>query len=210
MPDRKPIATETVEQWYEVNAEFFIHERENVEFTKIHSNLLNYLPQQPCSILEIGAGAGRDAAGFADLGHHVIAVEPSNALRTNAKRMYERDNIDWLDDKLPKLDIVVQLERQFEVIVLSAVWMHLAPKDRKPAFERIIDLLNPDGLLYLTLRHGPFEAVDGFWDIADAEVKSLAQQHELIELLHVTEADQMGRSDITWGKFIYRKPNSKV
>ncbi len=204
---RQPILTRTAQEWYEVNAEFFAEEYEEIQFETIHSSFLKHLPQHSCKILEIGSGPGRDAAGLADLGHVVVAVEPSNELRTRAQSCHTQANIRWLDDKLPNLEKVIQLGDQYDVIFLSAVWMHLAPSERKSAFALIVSLLKPRGLVYITLRHGPFEEIEGFWDIPDYEVMALARDYELIQLDQVHEGDLLGRRDICWTRITFISRN---
>ena len=204
LADRHPIPTETVEEWYEVNADFITKEFEQLEFQRLHATLLNHLPQHPCSILEIGSGSGRDAAGLAELGHKVIAVEPSNALRTRAQSLHQHPGITWVDDKLPELQSVRKLGGDYDVIFLSAVWMHLPYLDRKPSFERILGLLKKNGLLYITLRHGPFEVVEGFWDIPDEELVKLVKEYRLVETEQTTEDDLLNRPGVTWTRFVLR------
>ncbi len=200
---RQPISTRTTQEWYEVNADFFAQECEQIQFEAIHSSFLKHLPQQRCEILEIGSGTGRDASGLANLGHAVVAVEPSNELRTRAQSRHTQSNIRWIDDKLPKLEQVIQLGDRFDVIFLSAVWMHLAPFERKPAFGRIVSLLKPGGLTYITLRHGPFDEIEGFWDIPGDEVAALARESDFVQLEQVHEGDHLGRCDISWTRMTF-------
>lgn len=202
LEDKQPFPTETVEEWYEVNADFITEEFEQLEFQRLHATLLNHLPQNPCSILEIGSGSGRDAASLAELGHKVIAVEPSDALRTRAQSLHQHPGITWIDDKLPELQSVRKFGGDYDVIFLSAVWMHLPYQDRQSSFERILGLLKKNGLLYITLRHGPFEVVEGFWDIPDEELVKLVKEYGLVEIEQSTEDDLLNRPGVTWTRFI--------
>ena len=43
---------------------------------------------------------------------------------------------------------------QFDLIWLSAVWMHVPPADRPRAFRKMVSLLKPAGWIMLSLRHG--------------------------------------------------------
>src|SRR5690606_22087870 len=105
---------------------------------------------------DVGAGTGRDAAWMAAAGHRVVAVEPSQAMLRLARSLHTEASIDWRRDALPNLDGVVG--GQFDAILLSAVWMHLHPRDRAAALTRLRELLGPDGLIYLTLREGPADS----------------------------------------------------
>ena len=202
----QPISTRTTQEWYEVNADLITEEFEKLDFKDIHSDFLKYLPRKPCAILEIGAGTGRDAAWLADLGHLVIAAEPSNEMRTRAQFLHKQTNIHWVNDKLPYLDTVIQVEDQFDVIFLSAVWMHLEPSERSPSLKRIVNLVKPGGLVYITLRHGPFEEIEGFWDIADDEVMEMAREYGLVLLNLVIQEDHLIRPGVSWSRMIFRFP----
>lgn len=96
--------------------------------------------------LDIGAGSGRDAAWLATKGYEVVAVEPSSGMRSEGTRRHSGDKIRWLDDRLPALSRVHKLGLAFELILLSAVWQHIAPNDRERAFRKMTALLKPGGL----------------------------------------------------------------
>jgi protein-L-isoaspartate O-methyltransferase len=55
--------------------------QESVSFADVHEQVLHLIPTVPGRVLDIGSGTGRDAAAFAAMGHHVIAVEPTGELR---------------------------------------------------------------------------------------------------------------------------------
>ena len=79
---------------------------ESISFADAHSPVLHLIPPAPCRILDIGAGTGRDAAGFAALGHSVVAVEPTEELRRGTMLLHPSPMIEWLDDSLPNLAAV--------------------------------------------------------------------------------------------------------
>ena len=202
---RQPVPT-TAREWYESNAQFLFEQYEQVQFDQLHAEFINHLPKTPCSVLDIGAGTGRDAAALADLEHFVVAVEPCDEMRRRAQELHRQANIRWEKDTLPKLRKIRQLGFQFDVIVLSAVWMHVAPSERNSAFRRIVSLLKPGGLLYFTLRHGPFEPMKGFWDIPDNDVLALARDHGLLQLEKAHQEDLLRRHGVTWTRMVFRAP----
>ncbi len=196
----------TARKWYENNSERILEEFERFSFEQTHEALLNHLPKEPGIVLDVGAGTGRDAAGFANLGHDVVAVEPNDKLRISARKLHPSEKICWVDDSLPKLEKVRKNGLTFDVINLSAVWMHVAPSERRKAFRRLASLLTPGGLMCFTLRHGPFEPVRGFWDISPDEVLELARDFGLFSVCVSLEEDQLGRDGITWTRIILRSP----
>ena len=196
----------TAKEWYEINARNFAANYEQFKFEDIHYGLIKFLPKKPCIVLDVGAGTGRDAAGLAQLGHDVTAVEPSEALRNLAISINDHASINWLNDSLPKLNKVRHTGLRYDVILLSAVWMHVAPSHRQNTFRRLVTLLNPNGLLCITLRHGPYEPIEGFWDIPDEDVRALARDFGLFEVECSSEEDRLHREGVHWTRMIFRLP----
>jgi SAM-dependent methyltransferase len=64
--------------WYDAHAAELVSRYEALDPARLNQWLLDLIPQTPGTVLDIGAGTGRDAAWFARHGHDVIAVEPSN------------------------------------------------------------------------------------------------------------------------------------
>src|SRR5207249_719350 len=115
---------------YAAHAEQFFARVDSVEFADVHRPVLHLLPAEPCHILDIGAGSGRDAAAFAAAGHQVVAVEPTAELRERARATHASPRIAWLDDSLPLLSRLQPHGAAFDLIMLTAVWMHLDAKER--------------------------------------------------------------------------------
>jgi len=103
-------------------------------------------------ILDVGAGAGRDAAALAQLGYQVTALEPSAALRDIGTTNTLGLDVRWRDGSLPKL-ATVQDER-FDFILCNAVMMHLPPNQRFAALSCMAGLLTAQGRLYIKVRDG--------------------------------------------------------
>jgi SAM-dependent methyltransferase len=128
---------------------------ESVRFVDVHGPVLHLLPTVPSSVFDIGGGTGRDAAALVGMGHRVVAVEPTAALRDRAALLYPFSHIEWIDDYLPHLPRLMRRGDRFDVVMLTAVWIHLDPQQRREAMPRVASLLRPGGVLLLTLRHGP-------------------------------------------------------
>src|ERR1700751_2428499 len=73
---------------YAKEAETLLAQYESINFADVHRQMLHLVPAVPSRILDIGAGTGRDVAGFAALGHRVLAVEPTAALRVVAMGLH--------------------------------------------------------------------------------------------------------------------------
>jgi len=58
---------------------------------------------------------------------------------------------------LPDLERTLARGEVFDRVVLCAVWQHLCDGERARAMPNLARLLAPDGLLIMSLRHGPDE-----------------------------------------------------
>ena len=79
---------------------------EAIDPARLHGWLVGLAPARPGTVLDIGAGTGRDAAWFAWQGHDVIAVEPATSMRAEAQRRHADPHIRWVDDQLPQLSML--------------------------------------------------------------------------------------------------------
>jgi len=63
-------------------------EYESVDPAVLNGWLADLLPESGGTITDVGAGTGRDAAWFTALGHDVLAIEPSAAMRAEGARRH--------------------------------------------------------------------------------------------------------------------------
>ena len=111
-----------------------------------------YIPHGFASILDVGAGSGRDAAWLASKGHRVVAVEPSSGMRKEAERFHPGPEFTLFSDRLPDLAMTCRTGLSFDLILLNAVWMFIPEAARERSFRKLIALLKPRGVIALSLR----------------------------------------------------------
>jgi SAM-dependent methyltransferase len=151
--------------WCDANVRELSRRYESVPAEKIHAWLIPALPSSPALVLDVGAGTGRDAAWLVSRGLEVVAVEPSISMLSEAQHLHPSPSMRWLCDRLPGLDKVFRLGLSFDLVLLSAVWMHTRPAERSRAFRKLVTLLKPGGCMAITLRHGPAETERGMHDV---------------------------------------------
>ncbi|MGW2842071.1 class I SAM-dependent methyltransferase [Streptomyces sp. NPDC001493] len=183
---------------YAEAAEALVEQYESVTFADVHREVLELFPVRPSAVLDIGAGSGRDAAALAALGHAMVAVEPTAELRERGRVIHAARPVEWLDDELPELRAVRTLGRRFDLVLLTAVWMHLDAGERAAGMETLGRVTAPGGLVVLTLRHGPVPAGRRMFDVSVDETVGLAREQGL-SAVHVSgRADLHGRSGVRW------------
>lgn len=194
--------------WYDQRASQLVEQYEQLDFEQVHGWLLDWLPNQAGAlVLDVGAGSGRDAAWLASQGHDVVAVEPAAELRKQAQQLHPHEQIRWLDDSMPDLSAVHRLGTAFDVILLSAVWMHIPPDDRARCFRKLVTLLKPGGVLAITLRLGEPDRERGMYAVSVDELHRLAREHGSYVEHSGHSEDALGRAEVSWAEVVIRLPN---
>ncbi|MFE3772957.1 class I SAM-dependent methyltransferase [Streptomyces sp. NPDC059122] len=201
---RSSAAGDGVQRYYAEFAGALAERYESVTFEEVHGEVLHLLPAAPARAADIGSGTGRDAAALARRGYEVVAVEPVAALREVAGRLHADVPVAWRTGALPDLE---SLAGGLDLILVSAVWMHLGADQRPAAMRRLGELLAPAGRLVLSLRHGTPPADRRMYDVSGGETAALAERCGLrVRHLSGDGADCLGRTDVHWSHLVLEKP----
>ncbi len=206
MTNSKPLSGT---EGYAEEAELLAQRYEKMTLEQVHGDALSLFPRPPASVLDIGAGTGRDAASLAARGHKVVvAVEPTKELREHGQRIHAAHKIRWLDDSLPDLDKVLDLDRRYDLVLLTAVWMHLDKDQRAAAMPTVASLTSPGGRIVLSLRHGPVPEGRRMFPVTPAETVALAEGQGLGTLYNKPRPDMQGRDGISWTWLVFERPQA--
>lgn len=194
----------------EIDSLFVRYEARSAE--KIHAPWAEFIPPPPASILDIGAGTGRDAGWFASLGHDVVAAEPTEGLRTGAAKLHPDPKITWVDDILPGIPNVRGRGETFDMILMHAVWMHLTEAERIEGMANVANLLKLGGRILMSQRHGPIPEGRRMFDVTGEETIALAAHNGLTNLYNEraesVQAENRARH-IEWTKLVFEKPATR-
>lgn len=194
-------------RWYDTHVSEVTSLYESVASEAVHRWLIELLPQAPALVLDVGAGTGRDAAWLAERGYEVVAAEPSSVMRAQGQQLHAETVIHWVADSLPDLEQTLRLGLSFDLILLSAVWMHVPPNERRRAFRKLVTLLKPTGLIAITLRQGPAERARGFYPTSPSEIGRLSREHGAFVERTGESQDKLGRPEVTWTHLAIRLPD---
>lgn len=190
--------------FYNQNASSLAEQYNSTTFENVHASWQAFWPNAGDRVLDVGAGSGRDAKWMMEQGCEVIALEPAVSLLELGK-VKTGDLVTWLDDALPALEKTTNLGLRFDLIIVSAVWMHLATSHRERAFRKLSNLLAPNGRLVISLRYGEFTDGRKAYPVSVQELEKLAKNSALM-VRHVSESDdQLKRDDVHWQTVVTSK-----
>jgi SAM-dependent methyltransferase len=211
-------------QFYNENANKLAQQYLSKSFDEVHQSWSQLLPSviknAHARILDIGAGSGRDAKHIAQLAAQthgtenkvqVVAVEPANLLAELGARQTTGLKVKWLTDSLPALSVITKQEVSFDLILLSAVWMHIPVGDRARSMRKLANLLKPGGKLVISLRHG--QTIEDrkerkMHTVCADELKQLASDVGLFTQLETPkESDKLGRDHVSWQTLVLQMPD---
>lgn len=157
--------------------------------------------------LDLGCGSGRDAFWLAQKGFQVVAVDGAAEMIRLARENFPHKNIEYRVDLMPALDRgTLAGGRRFDLVLMSASWMHLDPADREKLIDILTPRLKPDGLVYISLRHGPAPSDRPMFPVSAAELSAFAARKNLhFEKLQGLD-DKQGRGAVSWDYVTLRAP----
>jgi hypothetical protein len=127
-------------------------------------------------------------------------------MREIAMRLHPSPGIEWLDDGLPELHLVRD-RAPFDLVLMTAVWMHLDEAQRAQAMPNVMALLAPRGVLIMTLRHGPVPPGRRMFEVSAAETIKLATGLEVLLNEHrASLRRQISDPNVSWTQLALRKP----
>ena len=183
-----------------------INRFEAISSQELYRPIEEFLPKQPATVLDIGAGTGRDAAWFANKGAKVVAVEPVDQLRETGRSIHRGSSIEWVNDALPSLTKTLARGDAYEFVLLSGVWQHLDRTRRERAMPNLRKLTQMSGTLIMSVRHGPGAASRPVFP-ADVEHTISLAQHESFVLQFQTKAPSVQKANrdagVTWTWLVF-------
>ena len=203
MPSRDVSGTEG----YAAEADALARQYESITFAEAHRPYLHLIPTEPSRVLDIGAGTGRDAAALAEMGHQVAAAEPTAEMRAHAARLHPSSRIEWLDDSLPDLAVLAARGETFDLVMMTAVWMHLDEDQRRRAMPSVAGLVRPGGMFIMSLRYGPVPPGRRMFVVTRRKRRSRSRRTQTSPLAQRLDNQPggFGRTDVSWTKLVFAK-----
>jgi 2-polyprenyl-3-methyl-5-hydroxy-6-metoxy-1,4-benzoquinol methylase len=193
---------------YVENSSFLIQSFEAISSPDLLRHVLSFIPSSNCSVLEIGAGTGRDAAWLASKGFNVSAVEPVAEFREAGKLLHPSPLIEWFNDSLPSLFKIIQQKNTYQLVLLISVWQHVPKNDKFASLTNLHSILEHNGRLIISVRNGPGAIKRKCYPTSVKETISIAKHcgFKLIFSRNALSAQSSNnKSNVTWDWLVFEK-----
>lgn len=188
-------------EYYNQNAADYFEETVDIDMQDSWDKFSSLLPEGG-SILDLGCGSGRDSAYFISHGFDVTAMDAS-------EEMCELASIHIGQDVLQLSFDEIDFKEVFDGIWACASLLHVPSSRIDDIFNKVIDSLKINGVLFMSFRYGDFEGErDGryYTDYRTRALKELILKHENLELLELQKCeDSRPDSDKAWIYALIRK-----
>lgn len=138
-------------QYYENNAEKFIHDTVNLKMSEAYDRFLLYLPAN-AHILDAGCGSGRDSKFFKECGYKVTAFDASKKLCRYAAQLLGQPVINATFDTFSP-------ETKYDGIWACASLLHTNQHSMILTINRLLSMLKRNGILYASWKDGKGERI---------------------------------------------------
>ena len=188
--------------YYNLNAENFIENTQNVDMHQAQDRFLRLLDEN-ASILDFGCGSGRDTKYFVNKGCRVTATDGSAEL---CRRASTFTGIEVKEMMFQELDDM----GTYDGIWACSSILHLPKNELLSVIRKMCDALKSTGVIYTSFKYGEFEGVRNgryFTDFTENSFQEfIAEIPELtIEDQWITGDVRPGRGDERWLNLILRK-----
>lgn len=187
---------------YDAKADEFFDRYEGIDASVLYKDLIGFIPKNG-NCVDIGCGSGRDAKWLSSLKNKVVAIDPSVELLTRARQKHG-DEIEWKLDRLPNLESLAA-KKYFDLILVTGVWMHIPPAERRRSAMRIEQLLKPGGIVIISYRNSTPETDRSFYSVNLGELKNTFKRANLKTILVRKQEDILRRDKIIWTQLVLQR-----
>jgi len=170
--------------YYNKNAEKFIKDTLNLDVEELYKPFLKLIPSNS-TILDAGAGSGRDTLYFMNKGFSVVSIDASESIVEHCTRITGKEcllmNFEQMD-----------FRECFEGIWACASLLHIQRVSIDNVFFKLYQSLKPNGVLYASFKYGEKEELKNERYFNNYDEKTFAEligRHPYFKIitLYITE-----------------------
>lgn len=192
--------------YYNKNASLYFESTVELDMKETLDKFIEYLPEG-AAVLDLGCGSGRDSLYFIENGFDTTALDGAEELCELAS-IHIGQNV--LHMQFSELDFT----EVFDGVWACASLLHLQTNEIDNVLNRVINALKPDGVLYMSFKHGDYEGIRNgryYTYYTTRSLKELIKGHKELEILELWNSQDVRteREEESWMNVIVRKINEE-
>jgi hypothetical protein len=96
-------------------------------------------------------------------------------------------------------------KEEFDLAMLTAVWMHLDEAQRQRAMPNVSALVRNGGIVIMSLRHGPIPAGRRMFEVSAEETIAFARRSNLFCTLNREAEASFRQGGVSWTRLAFQK-----
>ena len=172
--------------YYDTHASEFCKNTLGVDMSELYVPFLREIARGG-RILDAGCGSGRDSLAFIRKGYQVVSIDSSAEMVAATSRLTGQSALQMRFDE-------IAFGTDFDGIWACASLLHVARQDLPLTMARIVTVLKPGGVFYLSFKYGDSERMEGgrfFTDMNEFAFDQLLATQPELEPLRVWITDDV-------------------
>ncbi len=154
-------------QYYDEHAGSYVNDTKNASMKYAYDRFLFYMPKEG-KILDLGCGSGRDSLYFKNQGYEVDAADGSAEMAAAASAYT------GLPVRIMRFD-ELSATQEYQGIWACASLLHCPYEELGGLFDRMLEALKWEGVIYASFKFGDFEGYRGERWFTDLNIERMAE-----------------------------------
>jgi SAM-dependent methyltransferase len=165
---------------------------------------LKYFPKK-CSVLDIGFGSGRDLLFLKDNNYDIWGIDPSEKFIINSQKKFPNLLNHFTEARVPFLYQELPFKKQFDAIIIIAMWMHLKLEEYEDVINSIVSIANSNSTIIISYSKGDRAEDERYFENVDIDyITKQFKHHNFTLIKSINNKDSLNRDALTWITVVFK------
>lgn len=186
--------------YYERYAASYYENTVDLSMEEALQRFLKLLPEN-ADVLDLGCGSGRDSVYMEEAGCYVTLMDGSEQMCRLAEIHTDQEVLHMTFEEM-------EFEQVFDGIWACASLLHVAGKDMDRIMKKVVNALQPGGILYMSFKYGEEEEIRNhrlFHDYTEETARDMIMRQRGVEILDMWQSDDIRGNGQRWLNILVKK-----
>lgn len=186
--------------YYERYAASYYENTVDLSMEEALKRFLELLPEN-ADVLDLGCGSGRDSMYMEEAGCCVTLMDGSEQMCRLAEIHTDQEVLHMTFEEM-------EFDEVFDGIWACASLLHVSEKDMDRIMKKVVDALQPGGILYMSFKYGENEEIRNhrlFHDYTERTARAMVMRQKKVEILDMWQSDDVRGNEQRWLNVLVKK-----